>query len=197
MTDNPLSTREGLISAVEGAIRGGAAMVQYRDKGTDGERRHKEARALLALCRSSGVPLIINDDVDLAKAIGADGVHIGKHDLLLSSTRKTLGKESIIGVSCYDSIEIAERAQREGADYVAFGRFHPSHTKPEATPVTTGQLREFRRHIHLPIAAIGGITPENGAPLITAGANFLAVIHGIFGQPDPKAAAQSYAKLFA
>nr|VFJ95444.1 MAG: thiamine-phosphate diphosphorylase [Candidatus Kentron sp. LFY] len=197
LTDNLLSTRGHLTSAVEGAIQGGAAIVQYRDKGSDSKRRMEEARGLLAVCRSHGVPFIINDDVDLAKAVGADGVHIGKHDLPLSLTRKHLGRESIIGVSCYDSMENAERAQRDGADYVAFGRFYPSHTKPDAVPVTIDQLQEFRRHIHLPIAAIGGITPENGAPVLAAGAGFLAVIHGIFGQPDAETAARKYACLFS
>nr|VFK58457.1 MAG: thiamine-phosphate diphosphorylase [Candidatus Kentron sp. TUN]VFK60315.1 MAG: thiamine-phosphate diphosphorylase [Candidatus Kentron sp. TUN]VFK67337.1 MAG: thiamine-phosphate diphosphorylase [Candidatus Kentron sp. TUN] len=196
LTDSLLSTPGNLISAVECAIRGGAAIIQYRDKGTDHKRRQEEAQALLTLCRFHKVPLIINDDVELAKVVGADGVHLGKHDLPPSLTREYLGKESIIGVSCYNSIENAERAQQDGADYVAFGRFYPSHTKPHAIHVTVEQLQEFRRHIHLPIATIGGITPENGASLITAGADFLAVIHGIFGQPDIEMAARKYVELF-
>jgi len=196
LTDSLLSTPGNLVSAVESAIQGGAAIIQYRDKGLDHKQRRIEAQALLAVCRARKVPLIINDDVDLAKAIGADGVHIGKHDLPLSLTRERLGKESIIGVSCYNSIENAERAQRDGADYVAFGRFYPSHTKPQAASVTIGQLQEFRRQLDLPIAAIGGITPENGAPLLTVGANFLAVIHGIFGQSDVELAARKYGRLF-
>nr|VFK27509.1 MAG: thiamine-phosphate pyrophosphorylase [Candidatus Kentron sp. MB]VFK32075.1 MAG: thiamine-phosphate pyrophosphorylase [Candidatus Kentron sp. MB]VFK75657.1 MAG: thiamine-phosphate pyrophosphorylase [Candidatus Kentron sp. MB] len=185
------------VSAVESAIRGGATVIQYRDKGTDDKQRREEAEALLTVCRAHGTPLIINDDVELAAAIGADGVHIGKHDLPLSIARERLGARGIIGVSCYNAIENAERAQREGADYVAFGRFFPSHTKPLATPVTIGQLAKFRHHVHLPIVAIGGITPENGASLLTAGADFLAVIHGVFGQPDVEMAAREYAMLFA
>nr|VFJ76598.1 MAG: thiamine-phosphate diphosphorylase [Candidatus Kentron sp. FW] len=197
LTDAPLFSDGDPMGAVESAIRGGAAVVQYRDKGTDQERRLEEARALLAMCRSHGVPFLINDDVALARAIGADGVHIGKDDLPLPATREYLGKESIIGVSCYNALANAERAQRDGADYVAFGRFFPSRTKPHAVPVTVGQLREFCRHIHLPIAAIGGITPENGASLLDAGASLLAVIHGVFGQPDVEIAARKYARLFA
>nr|VFK12376.1 MAG: thiamine-phosphate pyrophosphorylase [Candidatus Kentron sp. LPFa] len=196
VTDNSLSTRGRLMVAVEDAIRGGAAIVQYRDKGTDAERRGEEARALLAVCRSRKAPLIINDDVELAKAIGADGVHIGRRDLPLALARRRLGGEAIIGVSCYDSLDNAERAQRDGADYVAFGRFFPSQTKPHATPVTTAQLQRFRRRIRLPIAAIGGVIPENGASLIAAGADFLAVSHGVFGQPDAEIAARKYAALF-
>nr|VFK38111.1 MAG: thiamine-phosphate diphosphorylase [Candidatus Kentron sp. TC]VFK38941.1 MAG: thiamine-phosphate pyrophosphorylase [Candidatus Kentron sp. TC] len=196
VTDNSLSIRGSLISAVRDAILGGAAIIQYRDKGTDSERREEEARTLLALCHSHEVSLIINDNVDLAKAIGADGVHIGKDDPPSTLARNRLGDGAIIGVSCYNSLENAERAQRDGADYVAFGRFFPSHTKPHAVPVTTSQLREFRRHIHLPIAAIGGITPENGASVITSGADFLAVSHGVFGQPDAEIAARKYAELF-
>lgn len=184
------------MGAVEDAIRGGAAIVQYRDKGTDAERRGEEARALLAVCRSRKAPLIINDDVELAKAIGADGVHIGRRDLPLALARRRLGGGAIIGVSCYDSLDNAERAQRDGADYVAFGRFFPSQTKPHATPVTTARLQGFRRRIRLPIAAIGGVIPENGASLITAGADFLAVSHGVFGQPDAEIAARKYAELF-
>lgn len=184
------------MGAVEDAIRGGAAIVQYRDKGTDTERRGEEARALLAVCRSRKASFIINDDVELAKAIGADGVHIGRRDLPLALARRRLGGEAIIGVSCYDSLDNAERAQRDGADYVAFGRFFPSQTKPHATPVTTVQLQGFRRRIRLPIVAIGGVTPENGASLIAAGADFLAVSHGVFGQPDAEIAARKYAELF-
>nr|VFK15844.1 MAG: thiamine-phosphate diphosphorylase [Candidatus Kentron sp. LPFa]VFK31368.1 MAG: thiamine-phosphate diphosphorylase [Candidatus Kentron sp. LPFa] len=196
VTDNSLFTRGRLMGAVEDAIRGGAAIVQYRDKGTDTERRGEEARALLAVCRSRKASFIINDDVELAKAIGADGVHIGRRDLPLALARRRLGGEAIIGVSCYDSLDNAERAQRDGADYVAFGRFFPSQTKPHATPVTTVQLQGFRRRIRLPIVAIGGVTPENGASLIAAGADFLAVSHGVFGQPDAEIAARKYAELF-
>nr|VFJ46518.1 MAG: thiamine-phosphate diphosphorylase [Candidatus Kentron sp. DK] len=189
-------TNVDLIEAVERAILGGATVIQYREKTDDGYPRGQQAAALLAACRGRGVPLIINDDVKLAAAIGADGVHIGKDDTPLAEARARLGAELAIGVSCYNSIERAEQAQREGADYVAFGSFYPSGTKPEAVPVTVSQLREFRKRIRLPIVAIGGITPENAPPLIEAGADLLAVISGVFGETDIEAAARKYVGVF-
>nr|VFJ94319.1 MAG: thiamine-phosphate diphosphorylase [Candidatus Kentron sp. H]VFJ95208.1 MAG: thiamine-phosphate diphosphorylase [Candidatus Kentron sp. H]VFK01413.1 MAG: thiamine-phosphate diphosphorylase [Candidatus Kentron sp. H] len=185
-----------LPGAVEAAIRGGAALIQYRDKSGDGQRRFQAARALLDVCRAHEVPLIINDDVELAAGIGADGVHLGKVDPSVAAARAHLGKGRIIGVSCYDALERAQAAEKAGADYVAFGSFYPSGTKPEAVPVTVAQLRAFRQGLPLPIAAIGGITPENAPPLIAAGANLLAVIQGVFGAPDVAAAARAYADLF-
>ncbi|VFN03275.1 MAG: thiamine-phosphate diphosphorylase [Candidatus Kentron sp. G] len=184
------------VNAVQSAIRGGAAVIQYRDKGSDDGRRRREAAALLDVCRAHRTPLIINDDVELAAAIGADGVHIGRHDPSLAAARARLGAQCIIGVSCYNDIERAEAFQAAGADYVAFGSFYPSGTKPDAVPVTVAELREFRERIRLPIAAIGGITPENAPPLIAAGADLVAVIQGVFARPDVEAAARAYAKLF-
>lgn len=197
ITDHLLhATTEDLAGAVESAIRGGAVLIQYRDKGTEHGARRKEAEILLEICRSHKIPLIINDDVELAGAIQADGVHVGKYDRSLTAARDYLGKKCIIGVSCYNSIERAEYAQKEGADYVAFGRFYSSKTKPEAVQVTVDQLREFRARIHLPIAAIGGITSENGASLVEAGADLLAVIHGVFSAPDVEIVARQYVGLF-
>ncbi|MBT8420585.1 MAG: thiamine phosphate synthase [Gammaproteobacteria bacterium] len=190
------SEHKDLIGAVERAIDGGATMIQYRDKSHDQDRRREQATALLAVCRAKKAPLIINDDVALAGIIGADGVHIGKHDPSLADARARLGGECIIGVSCYNTIDSARIAQAAGADYVAFGRFFPSETKPDAVPVTIEQLRESRQHIHVPIVAIGGITPENAVPLIDAGADLLAVIRGVFGAPDVERAAREYARLF-
>lgn len=196
ITGDPSSGHPNLSGSVESAIRGGATIIQYRDKGPDPDRRAHQAAALLAVCRAHGVPLIINDDVELAAVVGADGVHIGKDDPALADARAHLGRDSIIGVSCYNAIRRAEHAEQAGADYVAFGSFYPSGTKPGTVLLAIAQLREFRRRIRLPIAAIGGITPQNAPPLIEAGANLLAVIQGVFGAPDVEVAAREYAGLF-
>jgi thiamine-phosphate pyrophosphorylase len=139
---------------------------------------------------------IINDDVTLAKETQADGVHLGREDAAIAQARKQLGSRAIIGVSCYNELARAEQAAAQGADYVAFGRFFPSRTKPQAVPASLDLLREAKKKLHIPVVAIGGITPENGASLIAAGANALAVIEGVFGQADVRAAAERYASLF-
>ena len=189
---------------VELAIAGGARLIQYRDKArdraedraADWERRLAQAHALRALCRAAGVALIVNDDVALAGAVLADGVHLGRDDTPPAEARRLLGPSSIIGVSCYDRLDLAEAAQSAGADYVAFGSFFPSETKPHAVRADVDLLRRARPRIRVPLVAIGGITPENGAALIAAGADLLAVVSGVFGGPDPRAAAQAYARLF-
>ncbi|MDX1433784.1 MAG: thiamine phosphate synthase [Gammaproteobacteria bacterium] len=186
-----------LLDALGGALGGGARVVQYRDKSTDHVRRRHEARALLSLCHDHDVPLIVNDDVALALEIGADGVHLGRDDGAIPAARERLGSDAIIGASCYDRLELACRAVDEGADYVAFGSFYPSPTKPEAVRAPLSLLGEARARLAVPIVCIGGITPENGARLLAAGGDLLAVIHGIFGAEDPMAAARRYDTLFA
>jgi thiamine-phosphate pyrophosphorylase len=185
---------QALADAVAAAIRGGAVAVQYRAKAARDPLR--EAVGLLAICREGGVPLIINDDVELAHRIGADGVHLGKDDLSLTEARRVLGPEAIIGVSCYDSVELAVRAQDDGASYVAFGRFFPSKTKPDAPCARLETLAAAKRHLSIPIVAIGGVTQENGGLLVDAGADFLAVIEAVFGRPDPELAASDFLPLF-
>ena len=185
-----------LTAQVEQALQGGARLVQYRDKSQDGPRRLQEARALLELCRRYGVPLIINDDLELAAVVGADGVHLGRDDPDPAQARERLGAAALIGVSCYDRLELALQAQAAGADYLAFGRFFPSLSKPQAVPANLEVLHRAREWIHLPLVAIGGITPQNGGPLVAAGADLLAVIQGLFGRPDIRATARSFASLF-
>ena len=180
-----------------GAVRaGGARVIQYRDKRGDPAGRAAIAHELNRLCVEHGAPLLINDDVALAAEVGAAGVHIGRDDADLARTRAQLGDAAIIGVSCYNELERALTAQAGGADYVAFGRFFPSHTKPNAVQATTALLYAARTRLDIPIVAIGGITPENGATLLEAGADALAVIEGVFGQADIQAAAERYARLF-
>ena len=178
---------------VTAAIKGGAAVIQYRNKQPiDGE---KLAIKLLAICRNNNVPLIINDDIDLAASIGADGVHLGRDDEQLFNARKKLAQNTIIGVSCYNDLQRALSAQNQGATYVAFGRFFPSSSKPLAPLAKIDTLYIAKQQLHIPIVAIGGIVPDNGAQLIAAGADFLAVIDGVFAY-NPEQSARKYQKLF-
>ncbi len=185
-----------LLPAVRAAIEGGARVVQYRDKSDNAEQRQRQARALAVLCRDAHVTFLINDDIALAKLVAADGVHLGRDDVPLPVARDQLGTHAVIGVSCYNELERARNAHAQGADYVAFGSFFPSRTKPDAVRATTELLHQARETLRLPIVAIGGITPDNGAALIAAGADALAVIEGLFGQPDARAAALRYTRLF-
>jgi thiamine-phosphate pyrophosphorylase len=196
ITDSQLIPPAELAGRVSQAIAGGATIIQYRDKQRPPRERLQEATTLADLCRQCHVPLIINDDVELAAAVAAAGVHLGKGDTTPGQARKRLGKTAIIGISCYNQLERARHAVAAGADYLAFGRFFPSSSKPEAVPASPSLLTEARARFDLPLVAIGGITPANGRTLIEAGADLLAVIHGVFGQPDVRAAAEAYAALF-
>ncbi len=195
ITDNGQSNGQALFDKVEAAIQGGARIVQYRDKSDDQTRRQQEAQALLKLCRQYQVPFIINDDIELAHQITADGVHIGREDGALAHARAKLGNR-IIGVSCYNDWDLARTAEKEGADYVAFGAFFNSSTKPDASNADISLLVQAKQELSIPVVAIGGITPDNGANLISAGANMLAVVDGVFGQKSTQSAAQRYAELF-
>lgn len=196
ITDSVCTPPASLCLQVEQAIQGGARVIQYRDKQATAAQRRQRATALLVLCRSLRVPLLINDDLELAATIGADGVHLGEHDGTAAQARARLGPQALIGVSCYDRLQRAEQAQAEGASYVAFGRFFASHSKPAARQAPPELLTEARRRLALPVVAIGGITPHNGAALVRAGANLLAVIHGVFCTSDSQRAAAQYAALF-
>lgn len=185
------------VQQVEMAIKGGATAIQYRNKDSDTSQQEREALPLLVeLCHRYHVPLIINDNIALARNVKADGVHLGQSDADPGEARSILGKDSIIGITCHDSIDSAIRAQQQGADYVAFGRFFGSKTKPEAPEADIDILRQAKTLLQIPVVAIGGITPDNAQQLIDAGADALAVIHGIFGQQDIEQAARRYADLF-
>jgi thiamine-phosphate pyrophosphorylase len=193
ITQTENKSGDTIINEVEAAIRGGAVIVQYRDKNPADALFL--ARELVKLCHQHDVPLIINDDIELAARVGADGVHIGKEDGAIAQARKLLGEDAIIGVSCYDFVEQALDAQGQGASYVAFGRFFPSSSKPLAAPAQIKTLRQAKFLLDIPIVAIGGILPENGAQLLAAGAGLLAVIGGLFdGQPEQSA--RAYQALF-
>jgi thiamine-phosphate pyrophosphorylase len=190
------STGDALLGKVEQALRGGAAIVQYRDKTTDTTRREQEATALRSLCHQHNALFIINDDVALAKTVQADGVHVGRDDSALATARDTLGKSAIIGVSCYNRLELALDAAAQGADYIAFGSFFPSPTKPHAPRATLELLREARGQLRLPICTIGGITLDNAPSLLANGADMLAVITDVFNSPTVAQQAQRYRALF-
>jgi thiamine-phosphate pyrophosphorylase len=196
ITDTSLQAPKKLGSHVEQALQGGAKLVQYRDKSGDRTLQLKQSKQLAQLCKQYNVPLIINDNIDLAVEVGAAGVHLGRDDCNLSDARKQLGKQAIIGVSCYNEWQRALTAIENGADYIAFGRFFESKTKPDATPASKKLLQRAKLELQIPVVAIGGITPDNAASLINAGANMLAVIRGVFTEPDIKTVAQQYAALF-
>nr|WP_319526902.1 thiamine phosphate synthase [Pseudomonas laurentiana] len=169
-----------LLSHVEAALDGGVTLLQYRDKSDDAAQRLREAEALARLCERYTTRLIINDDAELAARLGV-GVHLGQTDGPLTPARTLLGRQAIIGSTCHAQLELAEQAAREGASYVAFGRFFNSVTKPGAPAASVELLEQARSRIKLPIAVIGGITLDNAAPLVAHGADLLAVIHGLFG----------------
>ncbi|MDM8564752.1 thiamine phosphate synthase [Candidatus Halobeggiatoa sp. HSG11] len=194
ITDSKLISDANFIHSVELAIIGGARIIQYRNKQSD--QHVEQAIAVKKLCQKYKIPLIINDNIQLAQQIKADGVHLGKEDSDLAIARNMLGEKAIIGISCYNKISLAQDAVAKGASYVAFGSFFSSTTKPQATPCEISILQQARKNLTCPIVAIGGITPSNGSDLIAAGADCLAVINGVFGQDDITAAAQKYAQLF-
>lgn len=187
--------RDDLIDAVTAAIRGGAKVVQYRDKSGDDTRRLDEARRLAAVCASHRVPLLVNDDLELACLSGADGVHLGRDDSDIAVARARLGRSAIIGASCYASIERARQLAAAGADYLAFGAFFASPTKPHAQRAKPALLR-VARSLGLPLVAIGGVTADNAHPLIEAGADFVAVISAVFDADDVETATRRIAALF-
>jgi thiamine-phosphate pyrophosphorylase len=197
IADSARCGARGVAPVAASAIRGGAVMIQYRDKSGDADRRRREAEALNAICAAGGIPLIVNDDIELARTTGAAGVHLGGRDPDLSDARRRLGSAAILGSSCYSSLERARRAVQDGVDYVSFGAFHRSTTKPSAPLAPLSLLHDARQAIPLPVVAIGGIDAHNARPLIEAGADLLAVIGGVCAADDPEAAARSISRLFA
>lgn len=198
ITDSKLTPPATLIASVEAAIRGGAVMVQYREKTAPAPERLAQARNLQSLCAKAGVLLLINDDPELAKRVGAAGVHLGQTDGSAEHARDLLGDDAIIGITCHADPGLAETAANAGADYLAFGRFFTSSTKPDAPAAEPGILAQAKR-LGLPVTAIGGITTENGELLIRAGADLLAVVGGLFGG-TPEATehkARTFQRLFA
>lgn len=180
ITDSVLLGDGKLLPYVEAALKGGACLVQYRDKSTDAGRRLEEASQLKILCEQYAAQLLINDDLELASRLNV-GVHLGRDDGSLREARQQLGPHALVGATCHASLDYAEQAVAAGASYIAFGRFFQSATKPGAPSANTSLLQEARSRFAVPVVAIGGITLNNAPPLLDAGADLLAVVHGLFG----------------
>ncbi|MBT8112647.1 MAG: thiamine phosphate synthase [Gammaproteobacteria bacterium] len=181
-----------IISKTKEVLAAGVKVIQYRDKVNTRDHRYKNAAALRRLTNNYKCLLLINDDVQLAKSIDADGVHLGKNDASIKQARKQLGKNKIIGASCYAKFENARTAINASADYIAFGSFYPSATKPDAPRAKIELLTQAKQEFNIPICAIGGITPKNATNLLTAGADMIAVISAVFNASSPKQAVQEY-----
>jgi thiamine-phosphate pyrophosphorylase len=181
-----------LLQKVALAFQGGARVLQYRNKTGSLELRQVQAQVLRELSREYNVPLIINDDALLAKQVDADGVHLGGEDGSIAAARALLGADKLIGVSCYNQLNLARIAAGQGADYFAFGAFYASTIKPDACIASLELLKQARREFTRPLVAIGGINPENAMPLLAAGADALAVISALFSSPDIQQAAMQF-----
>ncbi len=196
ITDPQLTPASTLLHQVQSALLGGARIIQYRDKTSPAPQRRQIAQQLRALTRDMGALLIINDDVDLCLECDADGVHLGQEDTPLTQARQQLGRGKIIGATCHGSEQLAIEAMDQGANYLAFGRFFPSQTKPDAKPADLEQLRAFIQACPLPTVAIGGITLNNAAALVEAGFSMLAVINDLFDREDTEQHCRQYHTLF-
>jgi thiamine-phosphate pyrophosphorylase len=191
-----ISETRAMSASVGAALDGGAAAIQYRNKTAAPDLRLQQARVLRALCAEHGAAFIVNDDVDLAHAVIADGVHLGRDDASIADARARLHRGALIGASCYDSLDRAEAAVAAGADYVAFGSFYPSSTKPQAARAGLSLILAAKARWTVPVVAIGGITVANAPVLIDAGADAVAVISALFDARDVAAAARSFVALF-
>lgn len=188
---------ERLLAATEAAFAGGAQWLQYRHKSASDALREAQAAALLALARRHGRKLIINDHVALCEALDADGVHVGGTDASVAAVRTLLGKEKIVGASCYGELQRAREAVTAGASYVAFGGFYPSRVKQYAVTTPPSIVAEARATLPVPVCVIGGMTPENAAPLVQQGADLVAAISSVYLASDPEQAARDFAALYA
>lgn len=191
--DEPDTAR--LLARTSPLLAAGATWLQYRNKSASDALRREQATALQALCAAHGVPLIVNDDPELAQAIGAAGVHLGGTDGDIGAARSLLGPDAIIGASCYDQLANAERAVAAGASYVAFGAFFPTTTKVTSSRAHPDLLRQSAA-LGVPRVAIGGLSPDNVGPIIDAGADLLAVVSGIYAAQDPVATQRAYLARF-
>ena len=196
ITDERLIPEASFAATVEQALAGGAAVVQYRDKSSDAAKRLKQASGLRALCDQYSALLIINDDIELAKNVGADGIHLGEHDASVDQARAVLEDNTLIGVSCYNELDRAIAAQAAGADYVAFGAVFTSPTKPHARAASCELIREAVQKLDIPVCAIGGIDETNAASVVATGADMIALISGLFAAKDVRRTAETVARMF-
>ncbi len=196
ITDSRLMPAEQLQLRVEAALKGGCRLIQYRDKSPNPAKRIVEAEQLLRLCKRYNALLIINDDIDLTLSVKANGVHLGQGDAGISEARQRLGRDAIIGITCHDNITLAQEAETAGADYVAFGRFFSSNTKPDANAAPLELVQTARSQISVPIVVIGGICRDNAQQLIANGCDSIAISHGLFAVDDIAAEAEYLLSLF-
>ena len=180
-----------LLQKVESALQGGINILQYRNKAASHKLQTQQARAILPLCRQYNVPLVINDSVKLCLTLDADGVHLGAEDGKLAEVRKRIGRDKILGASCYNHFDLALSAQQAGASYVAFGACFASITKPNAPVASLDLFKRAKVELNIPAVAIGGITLQNAAQVIQAGADAIAVINAIFNADDIKLATEN------
>jgi len=185
-----------LIQKTQLAIEGGAFMVQYRSKILNRDVKMQQCAAILRICREYDIPCIVNDDVEMCRVLEADGVHLGENDDNIAEVRRILGEDSIIGSSCYDQLNRAKQAQKEGASYVAFGAVFPTPTKPNAPRATLELLREAKSEIQIPIVAIGGITMNNAHDVIETGIDAIAVITSLYESNSIKETAETFSQMF-
>jgi thiamine-phosphate pyrophosphorylase len=185
-----------LLDITEQALHGGVALLQYRHKTAAPELRRAQAAALLALCRRHGVPFIVNDHVELARELDADGVHVGGTDVSVAQARDSVGPQKIVGASCYGELQRAIDAERAGASYVAFGGFYPARVQRYAVTTPPSIVGDALAAVRVPCVVIGGMTPENAAPLVARGAHMVAAISSVYGAPDVAAAAGAFGLLF-
>jgi len=198
ITDKKLIQRDSFVQTVESSIKGGARMVQLREKDTPEDEIINLGLQILKVTKRYGVPLIINDSPELAREIGADGVHLGGEDTSVHDARAILGADAIIGVSCYNRIERGLNAVEAGADYVAFGTPYYTPTKPDREPTSIEILNQAVKLINIiPVFAIGGITKENARTILETGVDGIAVITSVFGSPDPEKAARELTGLIS
>ncbi|MDD7806091.1 MAG: thiamine phosphate synthase [Endozoicomonas sp. (ex Botrylloides leachii)] len=197
ITDSRLqSDDQTMMKTVELALLGGMKVLQYRDKSHDKNKRIRQAEVLKVLCHSHQALLIINDDIELAAEVEADGVHLGQQDASITHARRRLGEYAILGISAENSLQQAHIAIDQGADYIAFGRFFPSQTKPDAKPATLSVLSAAQEAFNQPIVAIGGITVDNAPDVIAAGADMVAVVNNLFAAPDIQLRARQFSQMF-
>lgn len=187
-----------LVAQVEQVIRGGARVIRYRNKSSDRTQKLRQGFLLLELCRAHDVLLLVNDDVELARRLKADGIHLGQDDMPVDAARRLLGPEAIIGASCYDNLHRALTARAAGADYLSFGAMFRPARQSVGRPVTHAPLGLLHdaRQLKLPVVATGGISVENAARVIQAGADAISVQGGLFDSGNPYQSAQRLSALF-
>lgn len=186
-----------LVEVTEKALKGGAELVQYRHKTASPEQRREQAKALQAVCKRYGKPFIINDFVDLAIELDADGVHVGESDEAVAAVRAKVGPNKIVGASCYGDMNLVRKAHEAGANYIAFGGFYPSRIKKYPVTTELDIVKQMKKEMPgLPSVAIGGITLENAVPLVERGVDMISVISSVYFADDPEAAARAFAKMY-